>query len=126
MDGRHVHWPVHPLRSAVNKEGSALYTITDLFDLNHTLAKEYLSRFTDPWEALGGIRDLIGSLGKALPADEYAEIAPWEHLDYGVTKEYLVRENRTAHSEITTPNCREKCAGCGANCYGEGVCFENR
>ncbi len=56
----------------------------------------------------------------------YCEINPWDHLDYGVTKEFLVRENRTAHSEITTPNCREKCAGCGANCYGEGVCFENR
>lgn len=57
---------------------------------------------------------------------DYCEINPWDHLDYGVTKEFLVRENRTAHSEITTPNCREKCAGCGANCYGEGVCFENR
>ncbi len=57
---------------------------------------------------------------------DFGEITPWEHLDYGVTKEFLIRENRTAHSEITTPNCREKCAGCGANCYGEGVCFENR
>lgn len=57
---------------------------------------------------------------------DFEEITPWEHLDYGVTKEFLVRENRTAHNEITTPNCREKCAGCGANCYGEGVCFENR
>ncbi len=57
---------------------------------------------------------------------QYDEINPWEHLDYGVTKEFLVRECRTAHNEITTPNCREKCAGCGANCYGEGVCFEKR
>ncbi|MBE6750013.1 MAG: TIGR03960 family B12-binding radical SAM protein [Ruminococcaceae bacterium] len=57
---------------------------------------------------------------------EFSEISPWEHLDYGVTKEFLIRENETAHSEKTTPNCREKCAGCGASCYGEGVCFEKR
>ncbi len=56
----------------------------------------------------------------------YEEINPWEHLDYGVTKEFLIRESKTAHSEKTTPNCREKCAACGANCYGEGVCFEKR
>ena len=57
---------------------------------------------------------------------EYDEINPWEHLDYGVTKSFLVRENQTAHGEKTTPNCREKCSGCGAACYGEGVCFEKR
>ena len=57
---------------------------------------------------------------------EYEEITPWEHLDYGVTKEFLVRECRTALNEKTTPNCREKCSACGANCYGEGVCYENR
>ncbi len=57
---------------------------------------------------------------------EYSEIMPWEHLDYAVSKEFLIRENKLAHGEITTPNCREKCAACGANCYGEGVCFEKR
>ena len=57
---------------------------------------------------------------------EYDEINPWDHLDYGVTKKFLIKENELAHNAITTPNCREKCAGCGANCYGEGVCFEKR
>jgi len=57
---------------------------------------------------------------------EYDEIMPWEHLDYAVSKEFLIRENKLAHDETTTPNCREKCAVCGANCYGEGVCFEKR
>ena len=51
---------------------------------------------------------------------------PWDHLDYGVTKEFLVREYNAALSAVTTPNCREKCAGCGANKYGRGVCFEKR
>ena len=57
---------------------------------------------------------------------EYAEVNPWDHLDYGVTKKFLICENERAHRAETTPNCREKCAGCGANCYGEGVCFEKR
>lgn len=56
----------------------------------------------------------------------YDEINPWDHLDYGVTKEFLVRENKTALKEKTTPNCREKCSACGANCYGNGVCYEKR
>ena len=57
---------------------------------------------------------------------DYKEINPWDHLDYGVTKKFLIKENELAHAAVTTPNCREKCAGCGANCYGEGVCFEKR
>ncbi len=54
------------------------------------------------------------------------EVNPWDHLDYGVTKEFLIREYRAALCAATTPNCREKCAGCGANKYGKGVCFEKR
>ena len=56
----------------------------------------------------------------------FDEITPWEHLDYRITKEFLIRENMAAHNEVTTPNCREKCARCGANSYGKGVCFEKR
>ncbi len=56
----------------------------------------------------------------------FDEINPWEHLDYAVSKEFLIKENKLAHGECTTPNCREKCSACGANCYGEGVCFEKR
>ncbi len=56
----------------------------------------------------------------------YDEIMPWEHLDYGVSKSFLISENRAAHEGVTTPNCREKCSACGAASYGEGVCFEKR
>lgn len=56
----------------------------------------------------------------------FDEITPWDHLDYRITKEFLIRENMAAHAEKTTPNCREKCAGCGANSYVKGVCFEKR
>ncbi len=57
---------------------------------------------------------------------EYNEVLPWSHLDYSVSEEFLINENKLAHKETTTPNCREKCSACGASCYGEGVCFEKR
>ena len=57
-----------------------MYTIADLFDLEHTLAKEYLSQFTCPWEALAGIGGLIAELGKTL-GKEYREVSAqvWVH-----------------------------------------------
>ena len=57
-------------------------------------------------------------------ARSFDEITPWEHLDFAVTKKFLICQNKLAHDAVTTPNCREKCAGCGANIFGEGVCFE--
>ncbi len=62
----------------------------------------------------------------ALRSRDYDEINPWDHLDYAVSKEFLIKENKLAHQDTTTPNCREKCSNCGANCYGKGVCFERR
>ncbi len=55
--------------------------IAEMYDLEHTLAKEYLQSFTYPWEALKGIKDLILNLGAALPKDEYDEVSPsvWVH-----------------------------------------------
>lgn len=54
---------------------------SQLLDLSHTLAGEYLARFSYPWEALEGIRDLILELGPTLPASEYDRPAPgvWVH-----------------------------------------------
>ncbi|MBR6113943.1 MAG: UDP-N-acetylglucosamine pyrophosphorylase [Oscillospiraceae bacterium] len=46
-------------------------TIRDLYDLDHTLAKDYLASLTYPWEALGGIGELIIAIGATLPAEEY-------------------------------------------------------
>ncbi|MBQ4528250.1 MAG: UDP-N-acetylglucosamine pyrophosphorylase [Clostridia bacterium] len=47
----------------------------NLYDLNHTLAKEYLEKFEHPWEALSGIKEMIISLGKSLSKEIYDEIA---------------------------------------------------
>ncbi len=54
----------------------------------------------------------------------YDEVLPWDHLDLGVTKEFFIRENEKAKRGETTPNCREKCAGCGATSFKAGVCVE--
>ena len=53
------------------------------------------------------------------------ETTPWEHMDYGVTKAYLVREYQKALAGKTTPPCNRVCAGCGANqLLGGGPCFD--
>ena len=57
-----------------------MYTITELYDLNHTLAAGFLGQFIYPWEALKGIKEQILSLGASL-GEEYTQIAPqvWVH-----------------------------------------------
>ena len=56
---------------------------------------------------------------------DYQEVMPWDHLDYGVSKEFLIRENKKAHEAKTTANCKLGCAGCGiTKLYGR-ACFGN-
>lgn len=45
---------------------------------------------------------------------DFEEVMPWSHLDYGITRQHLIRENKAAYEAATTPNCREKCTACGA------------
>ena len=54
------------------------------------------------------------------------ELFPWDFIDAGVSKNFLKREWQNALDEKVTPNCRQKCSGCGAAKYGGGVCFEKR
>lgn len=53
---------------------------------------------------------------------EFDELLPWDHLDYGVSRKFLELENKRAHENVTTPHCRIKCAGCGANKLNGGHC----
>lgn len=61
-------------------------------------------------------------------ARAYDEILPWDFVDIGVTREFMINENELAKKALTTPNCREKCSGCGAAklCKEKKgcVCFE--
>ena len=54
------------------------------------------------------------------------EILPWDFIDAGVTKKFLIHEWEQAKKETVTPNCRQKCSGCGAMRYGGGVCYEGK
>ena len=44
------------------------------------------------------------------------ELLPWDTVDVGVTKKFLLRERKRAYASQVTPDCRHGCAGCGANC----------
>lgn len=55
-----------------------IYKITDLYDLSHTLAGDYLRQFAYPWEALAGISELILAIGEKLDMAEYHHPADWE------------------------------------------------
>lgn len=56
----------------------------------------------------------------------FDEILPWDHIDYGVTKEFLVSECKKAYEAATTPNCKQKCSNCGAARWKGGICVEKR
>ncbi len=47
---------------------------------------------------------------------EETEILPWDTIDVGVTKRFLLKERARAYEGVITPDCRDGCAGCGANC----------
>lgn len=52
------------------------------------------------------------------------EIFPWDFIDCGVTREFLLREWNRAKAQTVSPNCKEQCQGCGASRFGVGICKE--
>ena len=57
---------------------------------------------------------------------EETEIFPWDFIDCGVTRQFLLREWHRAQQAVVTPNCRMACQGCGAGRYQTGVCLERK
>lgn len=57
---------------------------------------------------------------------ELDELLPWDFIDMGVSKEFLLREWNNALQGKITPNCRQQCSGCGARDLEGGVCYENQ
>ncbi len=53
------------------------------------------------------------------------ELFPWDFIDIGVTKKFLLDEYHNSQAEAVTPNCRRKCSGCGAAKFQCGVCVED-
>lgn len=54
------------------------------------------------------------------------EIFPWDFIETGVSKDFLKREWKNAIDGTVTPNCRERCSGCGVRRFGGGVCYEDQ
>ena len=75
-------------------------------------------RWLDAFEACGVSMDFYTT--RERPLDE---IFPWDFIDTGVTKEFLIREWKNAIGETVTPNCRMKCSGCGIARFKTGVCI---
>jgi Fe-S oxidoreductase len=56
---------------------------------------------------------------------EYSEILPWDFIDIGIDREFLIKENERAKAVELTPDCRLGCKLCGINVnFEEGKCFE--
>ncbi len=52
------------------------------------------------------------------------EKLPWDFINAGVTKSFLIREYKRAMEGKVTPNCRQGCSACGCKAYEGGVCYE--
>ncbi len=52
----------------------------------------------------------------------YNEVLPWDIINAGVKKSFLIEESEKARKGETTCNCREKCSGCGSNMLNGGKC----
>ena len=57
---------------------------------------------------------------------DVTETLPWDFIDVGITKEFLIREWQRAMEGVVTPNCRMQCSGCGCRTMGGGVCYEGQ
>ena len=105
-----------------------MLTITDLFDLDHTLAKDYLAQFTYPWEALAGIKDFILTLGPTL--EDYDEVSPqvWVHKTAAVAPSAYLGGPCIIGPETEVRHCAfiRGSALVGANCVvGNSVELKN-
>jgi NDP-sugar pyrophosphorylase family protein len=106
-----------------------MYTISDLYDLSHTLAADYLSQFTYPWEALDGIKELILTLGPTL-GPEYVEVSPqvWVHTSATVAPTAYLGAPCIIGPETEVRHCAfiRSSALVGANCVvGNSVELKN-
>lgn len=94
----------------VYKKGAIFDAWTEYFDLN---------RYNETFAENGVDIEFYTARER-----EITEVLPWDHIDAGVTKKFLINEWERAKSGTVTPNCRMNCSGCGSATYGGGVCFE--
>ena len=92
---------VGPVIEEAMRRGARLDGWDEYFTYQHWL---------DAFEACGVDADFYTTRGYAED-----EILPWDMMDVGVSKSFLLRERKQAYNETVTPDCRHGCAGCGAN-----------
>ena len=107
-----------------------MYTIKDMYDLDHTMAKDYLEQFTYPWEALKGIKDMIIKLGQTLNPAEYEEVSKnvWVHRTAKVMPSAYLGAPCIIGPETEVRHCAfiRSSALVGANCVvGNSVELKN-
>lgn len=90
-----------PVLEYVAKQGGKLDAWTEHFSYE---------RWQEAFKATG-----VDGNFYSLRKREFDEILPWDFIDIGVTKEYLMQEALRSYEAKTTPNCQESCSGCGAN-----------
>ena len=72
-----------------------------------------------------GTSELIADLKNSydcIVTERISNSGPANARNYGISKAFLINENKKAHESITTPHCRIKCAGCGSNKLNGGKC----
>ncbi len=99
-----------PVILDVYKQGAIFDAWTEFFDMQ---------RYENAFEKYGV--DITFYTSRTRADDE---VFPWEHIDAGVNRAFLLKEWKKAQRGETTENCRMNCSGCGSAVYGGGVCFE--
>lgn len=103
---------VADLVEAVYKKGAIFDSWTEQFDLQ---------KWKDAFEEIG-----MDPYFYTFRERNEEELFPWDFIDIGVTKQFMLREWKRAKEAVVTPNCKQQCSGCGASRFGGGICYANK
>ena len=101
-----------------------LNKLFNIFIFTAVIFSAHNAHAEDEVQKLPGEEVVMNEVSQAQQERNDDEIFPWDFIDCGVTKEFLLREWKKALGETVSPNCRMQCQGCGANRFGGGVCYE--
>ncbi|MGN0364236.1 MAG: TIGR03960 family B12-binding radical SAM protein [Bilifractor sp.] len=103
---------IAPVIERAYQKGALFDAWTEYFDVNRW-QESFAECGIDPYFYTARERDT-------------SELLPWDFIDCHVSKDFLVREWKRAKEGVVTPNCRQRCSGCGCRVYNGGVCFESQ
>ena len=116
----------HEIRNPLTLINSGLQMIASA----HPEVEDY-EHWDDVMDNLSYVRELLDELSVDRDFYNYRErnedeIFPWDFIDIGVSKQFLRREYANAKQGKVTPNCKQKCSGCGAASFHAGICMMDR